>query len=363
VRRPLLVGAGLLLALTAPLLGGCDQGHPVAAPAPTPVRVETVHLQTGDEVSQYAAVIRPRFESDLGFRVGGKLLARLVDVGARVEPGQPLARLDPIDLNLRVRSAEAQLAAARAEVAQTRADFQRAVQLRRDDWSTQQDYDRRKLAAETAEAKVAAQEAELRLAQNNAGYAVLTSDQSGVVTAVLAEVGQVVAQGQAVFRVARLGELEAVANIPEQRVGTLTQSSMSVELWSRPGEAIAGRLRELAPAADASTRTFQARITLPQPPPGIQLGMTATLTTRHARSGPVVLLPQSALTKQGSEPAVWVLAGAGDRLELRPVTVATYLGSQVAVAGGLIDGEQVVTAGVHKLDAGLKVRAWTEPQR
>ena len=135
--RPAGVGAGvgwavfILLALLGPL-AGCQRAAPVATPAALPVRVETVHLVPGDEVFHYAAVIRPRFESDLGFRVGGKIMARLVDVGARVEPGMALAQLDPVDLNLRVRAAEAQLAAARAEAAQTRADFARVAQLRQD---------------------------------------------------------------------------------------------------------------------------------------------------------------------------------------------------------------------------------------
>lgn len=356
--RILPIGAALLLA-------ACD-GH-AGSPAPTaaarPVRVETVRLAPVEGAVRHAAVLRPRVEADIGFRVGGKLVRRLVEVGERVELGTQLALLDPADLELQARAIESQLAAAQADAANTSADFQRYAALRRGEWTTQQEHDRRKAAMETGRARVRELEAQLKVARNNTQYAVLRADAPGVVTAVLAEPGQVVGQGQAVFRIARLGEIEAVANIPEQLVAVLPGAALAVELWALPGTTIAGRLRELAPMADAATRTYQARITLTDPPPAAQLGMTATLIVSRGNGALVASLPATALAKQGDQPAMWVLNGDGDGVALKPVQVAAYAGDRVIVASGLADGERVVTAGVHKLDAAQKVRVWTEPER
>ncbi|WP_448206082.1 efflux RND transporter periplasmic adaptor subunit [Azospirillum sp. sgz302134] len=357
-------GVVLALLLGTSALTGCKEGNSAAAPEPRPVRVATVALEPADETVRYPAVIRPRIEADVGFRVGGKVVARLVEVGARVERGTPLARLDPADIELQTRATQAQLASAKADAANARSDFERYSKLKQGEWTTRQEYDRRKTALDKAEAKVREIEAQLRVLNNSVQYTTLLADGPGVVTAVLAEPGQVVAQGQPAFRVARLGEVEAVANIPEQQLATLPQRRLSVELWAQPGLQIAGTLREVAPSADPGTRTYQARVTLKDPPPSVQLGMTATLITRFERGGMVARLPLTAVTQRDKDTAVWVVAGeTGDRLELRPVAVLAYAGDLAVVAGGLKDGERVVTAGVHKLDAGQPVRIWTEPAR
>jgi membrane fusion protein, multidrug efflux system len=351
-----------ILLIAAALLGCDSAASPQDAAAPAvPVRVMDIHLKPATETARYAAVIRPRIESDLGFRVGGKLVARLVDVGNRVEIGTPLARLDPADLDLQVRAVEAQLASAHAEATNAKSDFARYAQLRLGQWATQQEYDRRKAEMERTAARVRELEAQLRVSGNNRQYATLLADAPGIVTAVLAEPGQVVAQGQPVLRVARLGEMEAVASIPESQLGAFRSAQMSVALWAMPGSDIQGRLRELAPMADRATRTYEARVTLLDPPPGVQLGMTATLSATLPRKGKVAQLPLSALTKQGTSPAVWLINGG--TLELRPVEVGAYTEDRVIVVAGLKDGEQIVSAGVHKLDPAMKVRAWTEPDR
>lgn len=352
----------LLLAVLVGLAGCDGAASPQDAAAPVlPVRVAEVRLEPATETVRYAAVIRPRIEADLGFRVGGKMVARLVEVGSRVEAGTPLARLDPADLDLQLRAVEAQLVSARADAANAKSDFARYAQLRRGEWATQQEYDRRKTEMERTAAKVRELEAQLHVSANNREYATLVADAPGIVTEILAEPGQVVAQGQAVLRVARLGTMEAVADIPESRLGAFQSAEMSVSLWALPGVVIAGRLRELEPMADATTRTYEARVTLVDPPPGVQLGMTATLTAVHPHAGRIARLPLSALTKEGTHPAVWIVKG--DRLELRPVEVGAYAENRVVVLAGLDDGEQVVSAGVHKLDAAMKVRPWTEPDR
>jgi len=267
-------GALPLLALTALGLAGCKSEANTAVPAEEmrPVRVATVKLQAADDTVRYPAVIRPRVEADVGFRIAGKVVERLVSVGARVEDGTPLARLDPTDVELQVRAAEAQLASARAEAANARADFQRYTQLRQGDWATQQEYDRRKAAQDKADARVHEAEAQLKVVANSARYTTLLADGPGVVTEVLVEPGQVVAQGRTAFRIARLGELEAVANVPEHQVAGIAERALAVELWSLPGVSVRGSLRELSPSADAGTRTFQARVTLDAPPPAVQIG-------------------------------------------------------------------------------------------
>ena len=362
-------GAALATTLVAALVvAGCraESAGPAAdgaVPEPVrPVRVATVALESAADVVRYPAVIRPRVEADVGFRIAGKVVERLVSVGARVEAGTVLARLDPVDIELQVRATEAQLASARADAANARAEFDRYRRLRADDWASQQEFERRKATLEKAEARVREVEAQLRVVVNSARYATLTADGPGTVTEVLVEPGQVVAQGRTAFRIARLGEVEAVANVPEHQVGGLDTRDLAVELWALPGVSLPGRLRELSPSADAATRTFQARVTLADPPPAVQLGMTATLVATLPRGGPVARLPMTALTQSGSDPAVWVVHPEAGRLELRPVQVAAFAGEEVVVAGGLTDGEAVVSAGVHKLDAGQKVRVWTEPR-
>jgi multidrug efflux system membrane fusion protein len=366
-----MAGTAIILAGTAHFVVGLnDRGAPWAAELPPtlgsppiPVRTETVHLQATNDVSRYPAVVRPRIEADIGFRVGGKVVERFVDVAARLETGTKLARLDSADLELQAQAIESQLVSARADAANAQNDFLRCEQLVKAGWTTQQEYDRRKAIKETSEARVRQLEAQLRVALNNSQYALLVADGPGVVTAVLAEPGQVIAQGQAVFKIARLGDVEVAADVPEPTVVLLDKVRLSAELWSMPGIVITGRLRDVAPIADAATRTYRARVTLIDPPPETQLGMTATLVITQSRDGRIARLPRTALTKDGANPAMWVLNRAGDGIELRPVTIGVYADDAVTVMAGLNEGERVVTAGVHKLNATDKIRIWTEPER
>lgn len=329
----------------------------------TPVRVAQVKLVAAEGADRYAAQVRPRIEADLGFRIAGKITERLVETGTRVVAGTTLARLDPIDLDLQVRANEAQLTSARAEASNARSDFERYAQLRRGEWSTQQEYDRRQATMKSAEAKVRELEAEVRVTRNSVTYATLVADGPGVISAVLAEPGQVVSIGQTVFKLARSGEMEVVAAMPEQRMGRVDRARMEVEFWSLPGVAVAGRVREIAPIADPTTRTFQIRVTLINPPPEVQLGMSATLVAHWSEDTPVAVLPAASLTKDGNDPAVWVVKPSGDAIERRRVQVGAFAGDTVVIVAGLTDGETVVSAGVHKLDSTMPVRIWAEPVR
>lgn len=356
-----LLGAAMMTAALA--LSACQPGQTAATAPPRPVRTMTATLAPLDEPTRYAAVIKPRVEADLGFRVAGKVTARLVEVGARVTAGQPLATLDPADLQLQARAAQAQLASAKADAENARVDYLRYEQLKQGEWTTAQERDRRKTLLDKADAKVREVEASLNVLLNSLQYASLTADGSGVVTATLVEPGQVVTAGQPAVRIARDGELEAVANIPEHRLAALSDQRLTVELWSRPGVAIDARLREVAPEADAAVRTFQVRATLINPPDAAQLGMTATLSAQSRDAAPVVRLPLTALTQYDGKASVWVVEPGENRLSQRPVTVAAYVGDDAVLSAGLQNGERVVTAGTHKLTAGEKVRLWVEAAR
>ncbi len=352
-----------LLVLLASLSACKEKAQVAAAPQPTPVRVTTVHLMPASSVGRYPGVVRPRIEADIGFRVGGKVIERHVDVGDYVVAGTVLARLDPTDFDLQVHAVEAQLISATADAENAHDDFVRYARLYKDGWTARQEYDKHHAEMETTDAKVKQYEAQLRAVRNDSQYATLVSEGPGVVTSVALERGQVVAQGQTVLKIARPNELEVAADIPEAQIVPLEQAALSVELWSIPGVSIAGHLREISPNADPVTRTYRVRITLEDPPPGTQFGMTATLVATRRHDGQVARLPLTALTQNGADPAVWVLNPAADGIVLRPVTVGDYTGTQVDVLGGLNDGERVVTAGVHKLYAAQKIRTWTEPVR
>lgn len=353
--------APVALTLAALILAACQPGGSAATAAPPrPVRALTATLAPQQDVARYAAVIKPRVEADLGFRVAGKVTARLVETGQRVERGQPLARLDPADIELQIKASRAQLASARADAENARVDYLRYQKLKQGEWTTTQERDRRKTLQDKADAHVREVEASLNVLVNSLEYATLQADGPGVVTATLVEPGQVVAAGQTAIRVAREGEMEAVANIPEHRLGGLDQRRLTVELWAQPGRTIPAQLREVAPMADAGARTFQVRVSLIDPPPGVQLGMTATLLADDPAGAPVAVLPLAALVQDGGRPAVWLVEPGENRALLRPVTVAAYEGDAAVISAGLNNGDRVVTAGAHKLIAGEKLRIWVE---
>jgi RND family efflux transporter MFP subunit len=303
-----------------------------------------------------AGVVAPRIETNLGFRVAGKIIAREVDVGARVSPGQVLARLDPADLKLARENAAAALEATSAEATRAQADLDRYAGLRGSSAFVPQIYDQRLSAANAAKARLDQARAQLATAENNLGYAALVADAPGVVTGLTMEVGQVVAAGQHVVHVSRTEELEISVSIPEQRLAFVAQASdATFELWAQAGHSFKARLRELAPAADPMTRTYAARFSLVDRPAIAALGMTATLTLARASDEKVAELPLTAIFQQGSEPAVWVVDRSTGAVALRPVTVVRWRDDAAVISAGLTDGELVVTAGVHKLEAGQRV--------
>lgn len=347
------------MALTAALaLGACSESKSEAEKEPSarPVLAQQVHFEPVIQERSFVAIVRPRIESDLGFRVAGKVARRLVEVGQTVKANQVLATLDEVDLGLQLDQAEAELRAAKGSQMQAQNDLKRGEALRKQGWTTDANLERQRAAVDEADGRVLRAERAVSLAKNSLAYATLRADTNGVVTATAIEPGQVVAAGQMAVRVARLEEKEAVVAVPEALVGRLSKGKAKVVLWSQPDRTYEAKLRELSPGADAATRTYQARFTILKPGDEVRFGMTATVTLSDPASGQIARLPLAAVIDQGKGPAVFVVDKATGALERKPVEVAGYEARDVLVKGGVKEGEWIVSLGTQKLDTAQKVR-------
>ncbi len=343
-----------------PLLAACDDHAASATAKPErPVQVERVAFENENATREFVGVVRARYETDLGFRVAGKIVSRVVNLGDRVKVGDVVARLDPQDLKLQVESAEAEFAAATSSLYQAAADLERYTTLKTRGWVSIADFDRKTAAKDEAEGRLDRAKRSLELAHNQLDYSDLKADADGVITATLAEPGQVVAIGQPVVRLAHRGEKEAVVALPETWLTEARSAKATVQLWSGPGRNFAARLRELSPQADAATRTYAARFTIDNPDNSVALGMTATVTLLHSADVQVAKLPLAAILNRGTGPSVYVVDTSG-ALQLRPVKVASFTEDMALVTSGVSNGDRIVKLGVQKLDAGERVRAVDE---
>src|SRR6202011_2383953 len=347
--------AGLALALMAIALTGCNEVVAEKLAPTRPVLVATVHYEAETPERSFVGTIRPRIETDMGFRVPGKVAKRLVEVGQTVDVGQPLATLDEVDLKLQAEQAEAEFRAATGVLAQAGAAEQRAQDLRVKGWTTDAQLDTSKAAADEARARLNRAERSVELTQNSLSYAKLVADTRGVVTATLIDAGQVVASGQTAIRVARFAEKEAVVAIPEMLVGRAKDGVATVTLWSDADKKYVAKLREIAPSADPATRTYLAKFSLPDAGDSVSLGMTATLTLSDRATERVAKLPLSALYSQGGDPSLYIVDDK-DEISLKAVTVKSYESNDVVISGGVDEGVKVVALGVQKLDPAQKVR-------
>src|SRR5262245_61607697 len=352
VRLNLLAALALL-----PLVAACqDLAASTAATPERPVQVQRVAWSTSTASREFVGVVRARYETDLGFRVAGKIVTRIVNVGDRVRAGDIVARLDPQDLKLQTESAEAELAAAKSNLTQATADAERYTSLKARGYAAIADYDRKIWAKDEADGRLERARRSLDMARNQLAYAELKADSDGVITATPAEPGQVVAIGQAVARLAHRGEKEAVVALPETWFGEAQRSRAIVRLWSDRERSFEARLRELSPQADPATRTYAARFTIAQADDAVALGMTATVALAQPVDARVARVPLSAILNRGTGPSVYAVDPHG-ALVLRPVTVASFSEDAALVIGGIDEGDRIVTLGVQKLEAGLKVRA------
>jgi multidrug efflux system membrane fusion protein len=348
------------------LLVACDQAAPPPEPI-RPVRITTVSPQVYESRSSYTGEVRARYETNLAFRVGGKIVARYVEIGSEVKKGTLLARLDPEDTRLATQNARGQLSAAQANFNQAQTELSRYKKLFESKVISQAELDRRQNTYNTAEAQLDSARSQMKVAQNQMDYTALHADADGVITAIGVEAGQVVASGQTVMKLARPEEKEVVFNVAENRLDELRQATgITLTLWAQPDKEYAGVVREIAPGADPATRTYAVKVSVQAAPATMRLGMTSTVSILRRADASVVALPLAALYQQGDQPAVWVYT-AGDgasqgKVELRPVRVAAYIEKAVLIADGLKAGEKVVTAGVHKLIPGQVVRLLPETQ-
>ena len=361
-RRPLSMALGLSL-LT--VLAACSKPEP----APEPIRaVRTQKVSTGSATAQqeYAGDIRARTETRLSFRVGGKLMSRTVNVGDEVKAGQVIAQLDPSDLKLGQDAAAAGLRAAQANWDQASADLKRVQELHGQGFIGGAELERRQTAVKAAQATLDQARVQTSAQGNQTQYTRLVADAAGVVTGVDAEPGAVVGAGTPIVRLALAGSRDVVFNVPEDRVASaravLKQSgALQVRLWGATGEPVRATLREIAAAADPTTRTFVAKADLVAA--DVRLGQTATVAFPLAQRDAVTRLPLAAVMEQGGKSVVWLLDAATMTVKPQPVQIAGADGNLVLVGGGVQPGQEVVTAGVHVLTAGMKVKRYIEPVR
>lgn len=337
-------------------LTGCTEKTAPPTPPARMVLAHTVHSGGAAVQAEYSGEVRARHEIALAFRVGGKLLARHVDVGDTVSAGQVLAQLDSTDLALASSGAQANLAAVAAERAFAQAEAKRYRDLHAQQFVSQALLDAKETALKAAEERHRALAAQSSLAKNQNAYTQLRTETAGVVVAVLAEAGQVVAAGQPVLKLAQSGEREILVAVPENRVADLAKAGeVVVTLWATADKRYRGRVREIAPQADSVTRTYAARIAILNADEEVRLGQTARVILNQSTADAWVLIPLGSVFQQGDQPAVWLIDAAGG-VHLRPVQVAAWREDGVAVKSGLSEGERIVAAGAHKLVEGETVR-------
>ena len=359
-RRPLMT-IGLLAGwLTVALMaGGCSKPAMKDARLQSP-RVEVFKAKAaGSNSRTFTGIVEARVQSDLGFRVGGKILERSVNMGQRVQKGQILMRLDPEDLRLSAAAQQANVEAARAKYIQTSADEKRSAMLVNSGVISRREYDQDRAGLDSAKAQLEAAEAQARVSNNSIEYAVLLADADGVIVQTLSEPGQVVAAGQTVIQLAHDGPREALINLPEgvrPDLGTIA----SARLYGQD-QTYQARLRELSDAADPGSRTFAARYVLQGEAASAPLGSTITITlaTKQSSGNQSVLVPVGAIYDPGSGPGVWVVDDKSE-VKFRFVKIASIGQEEVVISRGVDAGEQVVALGAHLLHEGQVVNLANE---
>jgi len=361
MNKPLFVAAALSLSMLG--LAGCAKKE---APA-EPVRAVRTTTVTGSESAashEYAAEIRARTESRLGFRVGGKLQSRSANLGDSVRAGQVLAQIDAQDLRLGQEAARAALAAAQTNLDQSSADYKRFKELRDQGFIGAAELERRETAMKTARAQLDQARAQATVQGNQAGYASLVAGAAGVVTAVEAEPGQVVGAGTPVVRLAHDGPRDAVFSVPEDRIGALRQllgqtGGVTLVPWDS-GKPVKATVREVAAAADPVTRTFLVKADVGDAP--VRLGQTANVKITGQAVAGVIRLPLTAVAEAKGQTIVWLLDRNAMAVRSQPVVVAGADGNSVVIAQGVKPGDEVVVAGTHVLTPGQKVKPFVEAQ-
>lgn len=324
------------------------------------VRAYTIPDGSGGATSQrtFSGTLQARYQSLLGFRVAGKIIERHVEVGDRVAKGQVLFRLDPTDFDLQIQVAESDLEAAKSQLIQNEAEERRLAELRLTRSTSQSDYELALAARDTARARLRAAENRWMMAKNQRDYAELAADQDGLVTKIMVEVGQVVSPGQPLVHWVQGSDLEAVVSIPESLQRMLDQRNATIRFWSRPDLTVRGLLREISPVADPLSRTYDARFTLIDPPRDLALGLTATVVIDQAETD-AILIPMGSIAQSDTDPIVWRIAKDGS-VEPVVVEILKYGPQRAWIRGPLTPGDQIVSAGVQRIDTQCRVRVWQD---
>jgi RND family efflux transporter MFP subunit len=343
------------------LLASCKPDTKVEAPEIRPVRTVTVARGEAAETVVLTGHIRADDEPSFAFRLGGRVIGRPVNIGARVEAGEVLAKLDPENELSVLRSAEAALTAAQGQLNYARGDFERQRQLLANGHTPRARFDQADKALQNAQSQVDNAEAQLAIARDRVSWTTLSADAPGTVTAVGAEPSEVVQAGQMVVRLARQGGRDAVFDVPAQLLRSApSESEIAVRLTDDPSVLATGRVREVAAQADPATRTFEVKVGLSDPPEAMRLGATVTGSVKLA-SEPVIAIPSSALTELNRQPAVWIVDPKNLTVSMRNVELLRHDPGTVVIAQGIETGDIVVTAGVQALHPGQKVRLLGSP--
>lgn len=361
----LVAGVAVTVAYGAVL--GKDENTPVVSPSPRPVRTFTVVAASGS-TAEFTGVIHARTESDLGFRVPGKITEKLVKDGDHVKRGQPLMRLDPADLQLAAAAAREAVEAARAQNNFALADERRLHRLVAINAVSAQEYDRAKSSADATTAQLAAAVAQAAQLENQVGYAVLKAEADGIIMETPADIGQVVGVGTVVIRLAHDGAREAVVNFPEGEAKVTKKSTAVAKLYADQGQTFPAQLRELSAMADPLTRTYQARYTLSGAGEKAPLGATVTVHLDEEKAEGAAVryeIPIGALYDGGAGPSVWVVKKDSETATLsRQAVEVAKLGSETAlISKGLTSGEQILALGAHLVKEGEPVKILADPAK
>ena len=345
----------LTAVLIAAALAGCDKKAPPAAQV-RPVRTVTVERGAEGETVSLTGQVRAKDQVSLAFRLDGRMIKRLVNVGDVLKAGEIVAQLDLQNQQNALRTAQANLASVEAALTQARLTFGRQQQLLVGGWTPRAKFDEAQQALLGAEAQVDAAHVQVSIAQDQLSYTVLFADAPGVVTATGGEAGEVVRAGQMIVNVARQGGRDAVFDVSEQLNRTGPRDPVvQIALTNDPSVRATGRVREVSPQADPATRTFQVKVGIIDPPPAMELGSTVTGSIKLS-APPGLQVPPGALAEADGRPAVWVVDPKSQTVSLRNVDVSRYDPADFVVSQGLDAGEIVVTAGVQTLHPGQKVR-------
>lgn len=354
MRKSLAGTTAIFIICLAFSLAGCSKTEPAKEEIPL-VRAQTVNMNAFGQAASYSGEVRGRYETQLAFQVSGKIVKRNIELGSIVHPGDVLMEIDAKDIQQTVNMSSAQVASAQSQLSLAESNLERYRKLYEQGAVSSMQLDQYQNAYEVAAA--AARQASAQYAQgaNQLGYSSLVADSSGVIAGISAEAGQVVSAGQPVITLVQDGDREIEINVPENRIDEMRNAGqIQVSFWAMPGVVIEGKVREISPVADKTTRTYKVRISLVNPPPGINLGMTANVAVTGRSGQSFAYIPLSAIYQTGDTPNVWVVQDG--TAHLRPVKIGAFGDQQVQVLEGLQNGDVIVTAGVQKLREGQKVR-------